>query len=106
MLCRLNFVTPQTNYVNCEKCQFIAKNANDLKVHVKSEHTEQKRFKCWTCNFACASKDDLTTHNDKYWYSHQMRPNTNHKKYMLEEFEELKKDGFIVKEDSINMVTN
>ena len=73
---------------------------------MKSVHSDLSRIKCWTCNFACASKDDLTIHNDKYWYSHRMRPNQNHKKYMLEEFEDLKKDGFIVKEDTINMVTD
>ena len=79
--------TPQKNDVNRIKCEFVAKNVNDLKVHVKSVHSDPSRIKCWTCNFACASKDDLTIHNDKYWYSHRMRPNQNHKKYMLEEFE-------------------
>ena len=73
---------------------------------MRSKHTELNKFKCWKCDFTCASKDDLTTHNEKYWYSHRMFPNSDHKRHDLKEVEELKKDGFTVNEDTLNMVTN
>ena len=44
----------------------------------------------------CETKAKLTIHNDKSWYSPQMCLNRNHKKDILEEFEELKTDGFTV----------
>ena len=71
-----------------------------------SKHTEQKQIKCWKCDFTCTNKSDLTEHNDKYWYFHRMCLNSIHKRFILEEFEELKKDGFTVKEDTVKMVTN
>ena len=75
-------------------------------MHKRSKHTEQNKIKCWKCDFTCATKSDLTTHNDKYYYSHRMSMNDYHKKHILEEFEELKNDGFTVKEDVIEEVTN
>ena len=45
-------------------------------------------------------------YNERYWYSHRMALNRNHKKYILEEFEELKKDGFKVNESSLREVSN
>ena len=85
----------------CEKCQFTAKSDAALKTHIRSKH-----FTCWTCNFICNTKEERTTHNEKYWYSHRMALNRNHKKYILEEFEELKKDSFTVNVNSINEVSN
>ena len=78
---------------NCEKCGF------GLIVHTRAEHTEQNRIKCWKF----ATKRDVIEHNDKYWYSHRMCLNSNHKRYILEEFEQLKKDGFTVKEDTVKI---
>ena len=60
----------------------MAKNEQGLKIHMKAKHTENSRIKCWKCDFTCATKSDL------------------------EEFEELKRDGFAVKEDIVKKVLN
>ena len=83
----------------------VAKDDDGLKVHNRSKHTEQNKTKCWKCDFTCATKSDLTTHNDKYYYSHRMSMNSYHKRYILEEFEKIKNDGLTVKEDIIDEVT-
>ena len=91
----------QITEFKCEKCEFSAKSDAALKTHMRSKH-----FTCWTCNFICDTKEERTIHNDKYWYSHRMALNRNHKKYILEEFEQLKQDGFEVNVSSLNEVSN
>ena len=86
-----------------QKCDFVAKSEQGLKVHVKAIHTKNK-VKCWKCDFTCETKSDLTEHNDTYYYSHRMGYYPHRKKDYLEEFEQLKSDGFTVKEDIINEV--
>ena len=88
----------------CGKCDFVAKNEQGMKIHLKSKHTEGNRIKCWRCDFTCETKTDFTEHNDKYYYSHRLGYYPHRKKDYLEEFEELKSDGFIVKEDFYNEV--
>ena len=89
----------------CEKCNFIAKNEQVLKVHITSKHTQQQhRFKCCTCDFSCPTKQELTEHNDKYWDSHRMKFYPEKKKYYLEEISQMEKDGFTVKESFLNDV--
>ena len=90
----------------CEKCEFVAKNEQGLKVHMKAKHTEHNRIKCWKCDFTCATKSELTEHNDTYYYSHRMSFYPHRKKDYLEEFEELKRDGFVLKEDIVQEVLN
>ena len=90
----------------CEKCEFVAKNEQGLKIHMKAKHTEHNRIKCWKCDFTCATKSELTEHNDTYYYSHRMSFYPHRKKDYLEEFEELKRDGFVVKEDIVKEVLN
>ena len=92
------------NDIDCEKCDFIAKNEHGLKVHIKAKHTGKNKFKCYTCDFSCETKIELTEHNDIYWNSHRMTFYPNKKRYYLEEIEQMKKDGFKVKEDFINSV--
>ena len=87
--------------VKCERCEFTAKTDAALKTHIRSKH-----FTCWTCSFICDTKEERTIHNDKYYYSHRMALNRNHKKYIIEEFEELKRDGYTVNESSISEVSN
>ena len=82
----------------CEKCDFIAKNEQGLKIHIKAKHTEPQKFKCYICDFSSGTKAELTEHNDVYWYSHRMCLNPRRKKEYLEEFDQLKLDGFTVKE--------
>ena len=48
----------------CEKCEFVAKNEQGLKVHMKAKHIEHNRIKCWKCDFTCATKSELNEHND------------------------------------------
>ena len=91
----------ETVEFKCEKCDFSAKSDAALKTHIRSKH-----FTCWTCNFICNTKDERTNHNEKYWYSHRMALNRNHKKYILEEFEQLEQDGFKVNAGSISEVSN
>ena len=96
---------PETlNDINCEKCDFIAKNEHGLKVHIKAKHTGKNKFKCYTCDFSCETKVELTEHNDIYWNSHRMTFYPHKKRYYLEEIEQMKKDGFKVQEDFINSV--
>ena len=82
----------------CEKCEFIAKNEQGLKIHIKAKHTEPQKFKCYICDFSSGTKAELTEHNDVYWYSHRMCLNPRRKKEYIEDFDQLKLDGFTVKE--------
>ena len=68
----------------CEKCEFVAKNEQGLKVHIKAKHTEHNKIKCWKCDFTCETKSELTTHNDTYYYSHRMSYYPHHKCDLLE----------------------
>ena len=90
--------------IKCENCDFVAKNEQGLKVHIKAKHTGKNKFKCYTCDFSCETKMELTTHNDIYWNSHRMTFYPHKKLYYLEEIEKMKQDGFKVKEDFINSV--
>ena len=40
----------------CTKCEFVAKNEQGLKVHLKAKHTEPQKIKCFTCDFSCSTK--------------------------------------------------
>ena len=82
----------------CEICDFIAKNEQGLKIHIKAKHTEPQKFKFYICDFSSGTKAELTEHNDVYWYSHRMCLNPRRKKEYLEDFDQLKLDGFTVKE--------
>ena len=73
---------------------------------MRAKHTLQNKIRCWKCDFSCAYKAELSTHSDKYYYSHRMCLNSNHKRFILEEFEELKRDDFTVQEDILEMVNN
>ena len=61
--------------------------------------TGKHKFKCWTCDFSCETKSELTTHNDIYWDSHRRVFYPHKKRYYLEEIEQMEKDGFTVRED-------
>ena len=88
----------------CEECGFLAKNEQGLKVHKKAKHTEPKKFKCFKCDFSAPTKSDLTDHNDVYWVSHRMCLNPGRKKEYLEDFQQMKIDGFTVRESLYNEV--
>ena len=82
--------------LECDYCEFIAKSLSGLKTHITKMDTGVKKFKCFTCNFCCATKDKLVSHNEKYWYSHRQCLNRDHERYILGEFIQLKEDGFKV----------
>ena len=88
----------------CEKCGFLAKNEQVLKVHFKAKHTEPEKFKCFKCDFSAPTKSDLTDHNDEYWVSHRICLNPGRKKEYLEDFQQMKIDGFTVRESLYNEV--
>ena len=88
----------------CEQCDFVAKNEQGLKVHIKAKHTEKKKFKCWVCDFSSETKSELTDHNDIYYDSHRMTFYPQKKKYYLKEMEQLKNDGFPNKESFYDQV--
>ena len=99
--------SPENQIENkCEQCDFIAKNDQGLKVHIKAKHTEKKKFKCWVCDFSSETKSELTDHNDIYWDSHRITFYPEKKKYYLKEMEQLRNDGFTVKEKFYNQVMN
>ena len=99
-----NFKVSHIVETKCKECDFVAKNELGLKVHIKAKHTEPERFKCFKCDFSASTKSDLTDHNDVYWYSHRMCLDSRRKREYLEEFEQLKTDGFTVKESIYNTV--
>ena len=90
----------------CSECEFVAKSEEVLKVHFKAKHTDTQKFKCCTCDFSCATKIELTAHNDIYYDSHRMKFYPEKKKYYLEEIEQMKEDGFTVKEGFYKDVLN
>jgi chromosome segregation ATPase len=95
-----------TDIIKCEKCEFTANSESDLKIHIQDNHKRRKNIKCWKCDFTTKTKEDLTTHNDKYWYSHRMCIEERFKKYILEEFDQLKTNGFTVNESTKNLVSS
>ena len=101
----VNFSNSSENVDNkCSSCDFIAKNSQGLKVHIKAKHTAPLKFKRFVCDFSSATKSELTEHNDIYWNSHRMTFYPEKKKYYLEEMEQIKIDGFTVKENFYNQV--
>ena len=94
--------------IHCEKCDYTTNSDADLKTHIQNKHKKikNKKFKCFTCDFMTKTKPELTEHNDKYWYSHRMCIEERFKRYILEEFEKLKQDGFTVHESTLKTVNN
>ena len=68
----------------CSECKFVAKSEEVLKVHFKAKHTDPQKFKCCTCDFSCATKIELTAHNDIYYDSHRMKFYPEKKKHYSE----------------------
>ena len=56
----LTFVNPSSE-INCEMCDFVAKNLQDLKVHKKAKHTKNK-FNCDLCIFETNNKKLYNDH--------------------------------------------
>ena len=51
--------------VQCDQCDFVAKNRFGLKIHFHKKHSTAN-FKCDTCDFVCESHSELVDHNDRY----------------------------------------
>ena len=81
--------------VKCNLCEFIAKNKFGLKIHFHKKHSTAK-FKCFTCDFTCENHSDLVEHSDKYYYLHRVTLKKEHEKYILDEFQQLDEDGFLI----------
>ena len=92
--------TPQNNSVctgeiKCDLCDFVAKNKFGLKIHFHKKHSSA-RFNCFTCNFTCETHSELAEHNDIYYYSHRITLNKEYEKEILDEFQRLDEDGFLI----------
>ena len=81
--------------VKCNLCEFIAKNKFGLKIHIHKKHSTAK-FKCFTCDFTCENHDDLVEHSDKYYYSHRVTLKKEYEKLILDEFQQLDQDGYLI----------
>ena len=90
-----NFKKNDTLEIKCSLCDFVAKNNFGLKIHFHKKHSSY-RFRCFTCDFKTENKSELVDHNDKYYFSHRLASNRDHEKHILEEFQKLKEDGFLV----------
>ena len=55
-----------------------------------------QKFKCITCDYTCEIYSELVEHSDKYYYSHRRALNKDHEKYILDEFQQLDEDGFLI----------
>ena len=53
-------------------------------------------FNCFTCNFTCETHSELVEHNDIYYYSHRITLNKEYEKEILDEFQRLDEDGFLI----------
>ena len=84
-----------TREIKCDQCDFVAKNKFGLKIHVHKKHSTA-RFKCDTCDFSCESHSELVEHNDRYYYSHRRILNKENEKLILDEFQQLDEDGFLI----------
>ena len=54
------FVNPSSE-INCEMCDFVAKNLQGLKIHKKAKHTKSK-FHCVLCVFETNNKNSFNDH--------------------------------------------
>ena len=81
--------------VKCDHCDFIAKNKFGLKIHIHKKHSTAT-FNCFTCDFTCETYSELVQHNDIYCYSHRQRLNKEYEKEILDEFQRLDEDGFLI----------
>ena len=59
-------------------------------------HIQQQSLKCFTCDFTCENHDDLVEHSDKYYYSHRVTLRKEYEKLILDEFQQLDEDGFLI----------
>ena len=84
-----------TGEVKCDYCDFVAKNKFGLKIHIHKKHSTAK-FNCFTCNFTCETHSELVQHNDIYYYSHRITLNKEYEKEILDEFQRLDEDGFLI----------
>ena len=84
-----------TESLKCDMCDFVGKNKFGLKIHHHKKHSTA-RFNCFTCDFTCESRSDLLEHNDNYYYSHRQVLNKDYQKEILDEFQRLDEDGFLI----------
>ena len=91
-----NNITPGGNEeFKCNVCDFVGKNKFGLKIHFHKKHSTAT-FNCFTCDFTCESYSDLCEHNEKYYYSHRQVLNKDYEKHILDEFQRLDEDGFLI----------
>ena len=81
--------------LKCSMCDFVGKNKFGLKIHHHKKHLTAT-FNCDTCDFTCESYTDLVEHNDTYYHSHRRRLNKENEKLILDEFQQLDADGFLI----------
>ena len=65
------------------------------KIHFHKKYSSVT-FKCFTCYFTCETYSELVEHNDIYYYSHRQKLNKEYEKEILDEFQRLDEDGFLI----------
>ena len=70
---------------------------NSLDYNTAQSSTKSKAtFNCFTCDFTCETYSDLVEHNDTYYYSHRQTLRKEYEKEILDEFQRLDEDGFLI----------
>ena len=69
----------------------MAKNKFGLKIHIHKKHSTAT-FNCFTCE----TYSELVGHNDTYYYSHRITLRKEYEKEILDEFQRLDEDGFLI----------
>ena len=90
-----NITSEDADNLKCSMCDFVGKNKFGLKIHYHKKHSTAT-FKCDTCDFTCESHSDLVEHNDRYYHSHRRKLNKENEKLILDEFQQLDADGFLI----------
>ena len=55
------FMNPSSE-VNCDVCDFVAKNLKGLKIHMKAKHTKIIKYQCSLCEFETNNKKFFNDH--------------------------------------------
>ena len=81
--------------LNCEYCDFTAKNIGGLRIHVRRMHSFRKKlFECGFCTFTSKTESEMKTHNSKYNITHSKLDYNEH-------IEELNYEIFAMKETGL-----
>ena len=85
------------NNLNCEYCDFHAKNVGGLKIHIRRMHSLEKNlFQCEYCTFTSKTEREMKTHKRKYNITHSKLDYNEHLEELNCEIFALKEIGFML----------